>query len=86
MMDYEATHNGTGRNIYFSALRQPVEVIGPTVEIRDLQGAYKVGDYVDYKVRITYEDEAHSTVKQVDVLQKLTKRDGGLLRNSTCNR
>ncbi len=72
-MDYEAAHNGNGRTIFFSALRHPVEAVGPKVEIRNLQGAYKVGDYVDYRVRITYEDEAHLVVKQVEVLEKLAK-------------
>jgi hypothetical protein len=73
MMAYEATHGGDRRTIFYSYLSQPTEVLGPNVTVCNLQGAFNVDEHIDYKAKITYEDEAHLIVKDVEILEKVTR-------------
>jgi hypothetical protein len=73
MMDYEQAHGGTCGNIFFSSLSQPIKVVAPRVHICTLQGSSSGCGHQDYKVKVTYEDDACSIVNGVEVLEKMAQ-------------
>jgi hypothetical protein len=77
MVTYEEERTGEKKNIFYSSLLGPKETISPTAGIYKLQGAYKVGDYVDYKVLITFEDESRTIVKSIEIIEKLNENQTG---------
>jgi hypothetical protein len=73
MMDYEKVHGGDCGNIFFSRLSPPIEVVGPRVQIHDLQGSSRRCGYQDYRVKIAYTDEKYFVVDWVEVLESRAK-------------
>jgi hypothetical protein len=72
MMDYEKAHGGKCGSIVYSGMSAPYQFVGPHVEIIRLQGSSSKCGRLDYKVKITYEDNRR-IAKQVEVLEKITQ-------------
>ena len=73
MMDYEKAHGRDCGSIFFSSLSTPTQSPEPRVQICKLQGSSKECGYQDYKVRISFKDDACFTVKTVEILDRSTQ-------------
>ena len=71
MMDYEHSHGGKCGIISLYGMSGPILKSAPDAEICSLQGSSSVCGKLNYKVRITYTDQRHDEVKEVEILQKL---------------
>jgi hypothetical protein len=73
MQDYETANGGNCGHILFSSIVGPLETPAPRVQICKLQGSSQGCGYQNYKVRVTYADDACMIVKTVEVLERMGK-------------
>lgn len=71
MTDYEKAHGDSCGHIMFSSIVGPMQKPEPHVEICKLQGSSSRCGYLNYKVRVTYADDADFVVKTVEILERM---------------
>jgi hypothetical protein len=73
MMDYEKAHGGKCGSIIVSGLSAPIEDLEPRVVVCKIQGSSTDCGYMDYRARITYEDDSRRVVKKVEITEKVAR-------------
>jgi hypothetical protein len=71
MTDYEKAQGDSCGHIMFSSIVGPMQTPEPHVEICKLQGSCSKCGYLDYRVRITYADDANFVVKTAEILERM---------------
>lgn len=73
MTDYDKAHGGKCGSISYAGLGGPFQVVDSRVQIFKLFGTSSECGAQIYKVKVTYGDDGLNTMKQVEVLGKITQ-------------